>query len=754
MLTPVAVLAAVSFLAADASLPLARDGKSAYTIVLPDQATAVEKTAAGELQSHLRAVTGATLPIRGETEVRGDAKAIFIGATARLKQILPRLDVQSLGYDGIVIHSAGDQLLLTGRPAHGVLYAVYTFLEDTVGCRWWTAEESFMPKRATLEVGPLDVCYASPLRYREVFYRGAFDGAFAARLRLDGHHHRIAPESGGAQRFAGFVHTFYPLLPPAEYFAPHPEWYAQVKGRRTADHAQLCLTNEEMRRELVRNARELLRRQPEAGLISISQNDWQGRCECKACKAIEEQEGSPAGLLIRFVNAVAADLEEEFPRVLVETLAYQYTRQPPKFVRPRRNVVVRLCSIECSFAEPLSGPQNEPFRSDIEGWSRIAPQLFVWDYVTNFSDYLSPHPNLRALAPNVRFFADHKVIGLFEQGDAGSTVGDFVRLRAWLLAHLLWNPRQDEQTLVREFLAGYYGAAAPHLQRYLDAMQDAAARSGIYLKCFMSDTGGWLGLDELNRATRLFDAAARAVAGDAVLSARVRRERLPLDHVWLERYYALSRSARLQRKEFLGPKDPSAAAEEFIRLCNAYKSPQYREGKPLAEYAESLPRRFREPAALPAPWKNLKDDDYLDFQDNQFRLHKPGQCAAIVRDPSASDGYAARMPGDHFEWAVSLPLSNDIAYGNPWHCYVAVRCEAKASSGPALTLGIYDTAAKKSVANRKLSVEETAGTAYHYVDLGVHALKPEMYVWVAPPKRPGEVTAVYVDRVLLIREKR
>jgi hypothetical protein len=292
------------------------------------------------------------------------------------------------------------------------------------------------------------------------------------------------------------------------------------------------------------------------------------------------------------------------------------------------------------------------------------------------------------------------------------------------------------------------------LQRYLDAMEDAAARSGIYLKCFMSDTGGWLGLDELNQATRLFDAAARAVAGDAVLSARVRRERLPLDHVWLERYYALSRSARLQRKEFLGPKDPRAAAEEFIRLCNAYKSPQYREGKPLAEYAESLPRRFREPAALPAPWKNLKDDDYLDFQDNQFRLHKPGQCAAIVRDPSASDGYAARMPGDHFEWAVSLPLSNDIAYGNPWHCYVAVRCEAKASSGPALTLGIYDTAAKKSVANRKLSVEETAGTAYHYVDLGVHALKPEMYVWVAPPKHPGEVTAVYVDRVLLIREKR
>ena len=247
--------------------------------------------------------------------------------------------------------------------------------------------------------------------------------------------------------------------------------------------------------------------------------------------------------------------------------------------------------------------------------------------MTNFSDYLSPHPNLRVLGPNVRFFVDHKVIGLFEQGDAGSTVGDFVRLRAWLLAHLLWNPRQDEKALVREFLEGYYGAAAPHLQRYLDLTHDAAERSGVFLKCFMSDTGAWLALDDLNRATRALDEAAKAVAEDPVLSRRVRRERMPLDHVWLERYHALSRKARSEKKEFLGPKDPQAAAEEYLRLSQEYKNPQHREGRPFAEYAESLRRRFRPPAPLPEPWKNLKDEEYLDIQDNQFRLHRPGQLA-------------------------------------------------------------------------------------------------------------------------------
>ena len=128
--------------------------------------------------------------------------------------------------------------------------------------------------------------------------------------------------------------------------------------------------------------------------------------------------------------------------------------------------------------------------------------------------------------------------------------------------------------------------------------------------------------------------------------------------------------------------------------------------------------------------------------------------AEIVQDAAASDGYAARMPGDHFEWAVSLPLSADIAFGNPWHCYAAVRCDAKATTGPAMTLGIYDTAAKKGVASRSLAVADIVGNEYRLIDLGVHPLSPTMYIWFAPPKRPGDVKAVYVDHVLLIREKR
>ncbi len=579
-------------------LTLARDGHSDYLIVLPTKPSSVEATAADELRGHLQKVTGAKLEILNENRARPDRKAILVGATERMKRLLPEVSLTSLGADGIVMKTVDGDLVLAGHPKRGTLYAVYTFLEDVVGCRWWTAEESFTPNRPTLEIPALDVVYAPKLKVREAFYLNAFDGVFSARCKCNGHFNRVAKQYGGHERFAGFVHTFYPLLPPEKYFKEHPEWYSLIGGKRTHHRGQLCLTNEEMRRELVRNALALLRESPGAGMISISQNDWRGNCQCEKCKAIEEEEGAPSGLMIRFVNAVAEQIEKEFPNVLVETLAYQYTRKPPRHARPRGSVVVRLCSIECSFVQPLAdGPQNEKFRGDIESWSRIAPRLYVWDYVTNFCNYILPHPNLPVLAPNIRFFVDHKVMALFEQGDYGSSIGDFVRLRAWLVAHLMWNPDQDENRLISEFLEGYYGAAAPHLLAYLNTINEAGRRSGVYLRCFMNGTSGWLSLDDLNTATRHFNKAMAAVADDPVLLRRVRRERMPLDHVWLRRYRSLKQIAQKEKKEFLGPTDPVVACREFIDLAHRHKVGQWRERVPFSAYENQL-RQLSRPAEL------------------------------------------------------------------------------------------------------------------------------------------------------------
>jgi hypothetical protein len=112
------------------------------------------------------------------------------------------------------------------------------------------------------------------------------------------------------------------------------------------------------------------------------------------------------------------------------------------------------------------------------------------------------------------------------------------------------------------------------------------------------------------------------------------------------------------------------------------------------------------------------------------------------------------MPGDHYEWAVQCRFSDELREGNPWRCYVVARCEAAAGTdGLAMTMGIYDGRDKRSLVHRRIEVAESAGSQYRVFDLGVHELREEMYLWIAPPRRPGEVDAVFVDRVFLVREK-
>jgi hypothetical protein len=731
---------------------LARNGEAKCVIVVPTEATAPVRTAAEELASHLKQSVGATFRIVPEPQA-GTGPRILVGPCAETARRVPDAAELAKRPDGIRLKTLPDALVLTGAEPRGTLYAVYTFLEEAVGCRWWTSTESLVPRHETLAVPELDIGYVPKLRYREAFYRDALKGPFAARLRTNGHFAKVSPEFGGHYEIIGWCHTFFQFLPPQTYFADHPDWYSMIDGKRSDGRVQLCLANDEARKELTRQALIRLRQKPEAGMISISQNDWHGRCECPACKALEERYGGPSGALIHFVNQVAEDLEKEFPDVLVETLAYQYTRQAPTGIRPRRNVVVRLCSIECSYAQPLAtGEQNAKFREDVEAWRAAAPNLYIWNYVTNFRHYILPHPNLRSLAPDIRFFVDNHVIGLFEQGDSSCSIGDFVQMRAWVISHLMWNPDLDEDALIDEFLAGYYGAAGPLLREYLDYREDAVAKAGTFLRCYMNDTSAWLTGEQLAELSALYAKAEAAVADQPDLAKRVRRERLSLDHAWLQRWHALNREAKLAGTPFAGPADPQALCNEFVRLGREFDAGQYREGGSFESYVGRLAARFGPPATVPEICRNLPEERWIDVQDGEFTLHGEGRWAMAVEDPKASDGRAIKMPGNHPQWAVQWPVSTVVADGARWHVYVAIRCQGDATDGLALSAGLYDGDARRGRSQVRVDVPEVVDGEYHLIDLGAHALGERCYAWVAPPNRQDGIKAVFVDRVLLVRE--
>ena len=571
---------------------LAENGNTNYTIVVPADAIEPEKTAASELQNYLKQVTGADFSICDESQTKDDSPKIFVGRSKAVEKLIPGLDWTGLGNDGIVIRTIDSNLLLAGGRPRGTLYAVYTFLEGTLGCRWWTGKESFIPSKSVLQIPAHDTIYVPKLKYRETFYRDINENPlFAAKLKLNGHFNDIPSEYGSHYTIIGWCHTFHQFLPPEKYFAEHPEWYSLIDGKRV-DNKQLCLTNDEMRKEMVRVALDLIKKNPSSGIISISQNDIDGgNCQCEKCRAIEAEEGSPSGLLIRFVNAVAEDIQKECPNMLVETLAYQYTLKPPAHAKPRSNVLIRLCNIGCDFGKPLDCNANGDFRDSMHKWSAIAPSLYVWDYVTDFASYMQPHPNMRVLAPNIRFFVSNNTVGLFEQGDEGCSIGEFVRLRAWVLAHLEWDPSADPIALTGEFLKGYYGGAAPYLQSYLTLIHDSLAQNNQKLSCYNTDLA-FLTLDVMNEATTLFDKAEKAVAEDPVLSERVQRERMSLDYAWLLKYDDLKKEAAANNVPFNPPFDPSVECDRFIERAKRWNVGDYREWKTFESYIPELKKMF------------------------------------------------------------------------------------------------------------------------------------------------------------------
>jgi hypothetical protein len=578
------LLAALALLprALSGDVPIAKHGKAEASIVVDAGAGPVERQAAEELAFFLHIVTGADFPVSGDAPAT--ASRILVGPGAA-RSAVPGFDAAALKPEEIVVRTAGRDLILAGGGPRGTIYAVYSFLEDVVGCRWWTPQASLMPRRPTLEIGPVDLRAAPPFEYREPYWYTAFDPVWAARNKLDGIVAGGDEARGGHQVYEGFVHTAYSLIPPEKYFKDHPDWFSEIGGKRTDHDAQLCLTNEEMRRELVKNLKERLRANPKATIASVSQNDCFNPCQCPACRAVDEEEGSPSGALLRFVNAVAADIEAEFPNVAIDTLAYQYTRKPPKITRPRPNVIVRLCSIECSFSRPLDDPRNKDFYDDLDAWSKIAGRLYVWDYTTDFAHYVQPHPNLQVLAPNIRLFAAHNVRGVFEQGAYESWGSEMAELRSWMLAKLLWNPALDPRRLREEFLDGYYGPAAGPVGRYLDIMEAAVLAAGDKLGCYSPPEAKFLSLENLAAAWDLLGGAERRVRGTIEYARRVLRVKMPTAYVALVRWDALRKEAQAKGTEWPWPKTRGELLDWFLASAKAEGVTMISEGQTLESWA-------------------------------------------------------------------------------------------------------------------------------------------------------------------------
>lgn len=432
------------------------------------------------LNGYLEKITGARLPMAEQPEA--DAPTVFLGPGAGLSR-LPEDAATVPGPEGFVIQSLGKDLVISGTNRLGTTYAVYAFLEECLGMRWFWASETgeYCPDLPTLRVGQVHKAQAPDFRMRWV---GRGDWALANRMNVSTGH----PEEF---RTKWFVHTFLDLVPPDRYWREHPEYYAERGGERQdptdgSRDVQLCTSNPAVAEAVARTIDEVLEAEPGLRMISVDPMDSQNFCQCADCLALDEPDAPyprrNSRRLVLFYNRVAGLVGRKHPDVLLKSIAYHSYVAPPAEpdLKVADNVVIQFCRFEChnhALDDP-GCPANVDFNHYLLGWRRIAPNLSLYEYYWKVSWLNLPWPIVHTLGRDLPYLRDLGVMGVATQYTTNFATNG---LDYYVAAKLLWDADLDVDALVGDFYEKAYAEAVEPMSQYHERLERAAVEAGVHL---------------------------------------------------------------------------------------------------------------------------------------------------------------------------------------------------------------------------------------------------------------------------------
>lgn len=657
------VLGSYSSFAQSKKLTLVKDGKSDFQIVIGQKSDKKTKYAADLLQKDLEKVTGCLIPINTDNTNK-KKKEICIGFTNRSKSNINGLDY------GYKVFTEKDKVFIYGfegdiigeESSNFVVYAVVDLLEKHLGIRKFTEDCEVYPKTKDIiiDIDDLNYGYFPRNTYRQVrshFTRRNPD----FRLWLKQH----LQEDMFAEGY--FVHTFEKLVPRGIYFESHPEYYSLINGKRM--HDQLCLTNPEVLNIVIDKLKEEMAKQPNAKVWSVSQTDNFSYCSCDKCRAINEREESPSGALIYFVNKVA----KAFPDKTISTLAYQYSRKAPKNIKPDKNVQIMLCTIEEDRNETIenkgrealkSNPKAQTFGRDIVEWGKITDNIFLWDYEVDFAYSVSPFPNIHVLKPNIEFFMRNQAHQHFQQ--ANSDYGhEFAELKTYLISKLLWNINIDKDSIINEFLDGYYGKASSFIRQYIDTLQYYGEKSKVFLDIYAPPTdyaNSFLSQDKIDIYSSLFALAEKSVESDPIYLLRVKTAKLPLSYAIMEigkadmfgdrGWYFKDENGKYMLKE-----EMNNMIEEFYLTCKDAKVSNLNESNLSPKEYYQATKRFI----------NISVENNIAFRKNVIANPKPsplyslGDMSTITNGVNGDSEYKIHWLGwNGIDFSLILDIEKEV----------------------------------------------------------------------------------------------
>ena len=646
-------------------------------VILPRKATLTENTAAKELISYIEKSTGKKIKLIREGEETQRQNLIYLGHTKYAS--INGFNFNCLDTEQWFIRTVNGNLILTGGTPRGVLYSIYHFLEKIVGVHWWSPWEEFVPKHKVLPTGKLELSGkpAFKLRCLDTYHlyssTSGKEKLWAPRNRINCEMFTSIPyEYGGGLSYGppSFVHTegaYYRIMRDRKLLKP--AWVAMVKGKRKildsrySQLHQLCLSNTEMRKAFLKLLKEQIkktRNQKNPPVIfDISFNDISSRCECKDCAAlVKKYGGNDSGLLLDFINQMADGIKDEYPNIMISTLAYMNSENIPEGITPRDNVIITLCDTVGNYTVPHNSETR--FIKLLKKWSQISKKVKVWDYHTAFGDYTVPMPLESTIQPDLMLFKKYDIYGVMTEYHF-PIFEDMRDLRLWLFAKLYENPFQDQNRLVMTFTNGFYGSAGIYIRKYLELLQNAVLSNPCSIATQDSlESFKYFTPHIILEAQKLFDAAEKDVGDSKIFLRRVRHARLGIDKVAYILFHEIRNNwIKTGKKTDFFPLDRREIAERIKNTVKQQTELRILKVTPLGrERANKIKKRFLQCLEKEILWDSCDNINKLTWNQpawrpKWFKKEEIGKMSLCTENPQEGKGC--------IKWTVSFKdLTNKL----------------------------------------------------------------------------------------------
>lgn len=512
---------------------------SAPKVVIPKSAQLTEKTAKAELEKYLAKCVNSLIVNNQVIE------KIYLGDTSLAKKAnLVRSQMES---DSYVVKTIGNNIVINGGGTRGVLLGTYNFIEEVLGVRFFTPIVTFIPEPKVVEVSKVDKEFKYLFELRDIYIGKAYNpdgGAYAISRQMSrGGDIPFDQKFGGSFDYGPpySCHTFDRYLPASKYMKKYPHFYSLRNGERFGGQhtGQLCLTNLELREFFAKLVLENIKKTTAACkklgiaaplIYDVSHNDNSRYCMCPNCSKLAEKERQ-SGVMIDFVNYIADKVAKEYPNIKIQFFAYQYNAQPPKSLKARDNVIVRICN---TGSNQITGAANDKVYSTLfKEWKKFAKHIYIWDYAITYGDMNGgPYPSEFYIPSAYKFYADNNVKGVFCESESPAS-SDMWELKYYLLTCYAANPyRTDYQALVDDFYQKYYGPAGKYVANYRKILHQTALKKKAVIGWFASGVDfSYIDLEANLAMQKELDKARIAVAGNEELTYRVNRANLGIDRL-------------------------------------------------------------------------------------------------------------------------------------------------------------------------------------------------------------------------------